>query len=155
MYLGIISTRYVHNIKWLLHTASGRVCLGTCSTLIFSADSAREPLILLPRGWVCNVWKRRLWFDKDMLLTYWGRYKMAAKFPDDIILLWIFFNENVWISIKISLKFVPRGLINNIPTLVEIMAWRRPGDKPFSKSMTFSLLTHICVTRPQWAKETL
>ena len=31
----------------------------------------------------------------------------------------IFLNENVWISIKISLKFVPKGLIiNNIPALV-------------------------------------
>ena len=30
----------------------------------------------------------------------------------------IFFNENVWILIKISLKFVPKGPINNIPALV-------------------------------------
>ena len=47
-------------------------------------------------------------------------------FPNDIF-KWIFLNENVLISIKISLKFVPRGPINNIPTLVQIMAWRRPG----------------------------
>ena len=46
-------------------------------------------------------------------------------FPDDIF-KWIFLNENVWISINISLKFVPRGPINNIPTLVQVMAWRRP-----------------------------
>ena len=43
----------------------------------------------------------------------------------DEILKRIFFNENVWISIKISLKFVPKGPINNIPALVKIMAWRR------------------------------
>ena len=61
----------------------------------------------------------------------------------------IFFNENVSISIKISLKFVPKGPINNIPALVQIMAWRRSGDKPFSEPMTISLLTHIYVTRPQ------
>ena len=59
-------------------------------------------------------------------------------------------NENVWISIKISLKFVPRGPINNIPALVQIMAWRRQGDKPLSEPMMVILLTHICVTRPQW-----
>ena len=53
------------------------------------------------------------------------------------------------ISIKISLKFVPNGPINNIPALVQIMAWRRPGDKPLSEPMMVSLLTHICVTRPQ------
>ena len=31
-------------------------------------------------------------------------------------------------SIKISLKFVPNGPINNIPALVQIMAWRQTGD---------------------------
>ena len=51
-----------------------------------------------------------------------------------------------------SLKFVPKGTINNIPALVQIMAWRRPGDKPLSETMLVSLLTHICVTRPQWVK---
>ena len=64
----------------------------------------------------------------------------------------IFLNENVWISIKISLKNVPKGPINNIPALVQIMAWRRPGDKPLSEPMMISLMTHICVTRPQWVK---
>ena len=44
-----------------------------------------------------------------------------------------FFYENVWISIKLSLKFVPKGPINNIPALVKIMAWRRQGDKPLSE----------------------
>ena len=62
----------------------------------------------------------------------------------------IFFNENVWISIKISLKFVPNGPINNILALVQIMAWRRSGDKPLSEPMMVSLPTHICATRPQW-----
>ena len=61
----------------------------------------------------------------------------------------IFMNENVRISINISLKFVPKGLINNIPALVQIMAWRREGDKPLSEPMMINLLTHICVTRPQ------
>ena len=70
-------------------------------------------------------------------------------FADDIF-KYIFLNENVWIPIEISLKFVPKGGINNIPVLVPIMAWRRPGDKPLSESIMVSLLTHICVTRPQW-----
>ena len=72
-------------------------------------------------------------------------------FPDDIF-KYIFWNENHWISIKISLKLVPKGQINNIPSLFEIMAWRRPGDKPLSEAMMVSLPTHICVTRPQWFK---
>ena len=72
-------------------------------------------------------------------------------FADDIFKC-IFLNENVWISIRISLKFVPRGPIDNIPALVQIMAWRRVGDKPLFEPMMVSLLTHICVTRPQWVK---
>ena len=72
-------------------------------------------------------------------------------FPDDILKC-IFLNEYVWISIKISLKFVLKGPNNNIAALVQIMAWRRPGDKPLSETMLSSLLTHICVTRPQWVK---
>ena len=55
-------------------------------------------------------------------------------FADDIFKC-IFLNENVDISIKISLKFVPKGPINKIPALVQIMAWRRPGDKPLSEPM--------------------
>ena len=47
----------------------------------------------------------------------------------------IFLNGNVWIYIQISLKFVPRGAINNIPALVQIMAWRRTGDQPLSGPM--------------------
>ena len=54
-----------------------------------------------------------------------------------------FLNDNVWISLQISLKFVPKVQINNIPALVQIMAWRRPGDKPLSEPMVFSLLTHM------------
>ena len=75
-------------------------------------------------------------------------------FPDDIFRC-IFLNENIWIAINISLSFVPKGPIDNIPALVQIMAWRRSGDKPLSEPMMVSLLTHICVTRPQWVKPTL
>ena len=73
-------------------------------------------------------------------------------FAEDIF-KYIFLNENVWVPIKISLKVVPKGRINNIPALVQIMAWRRPGDKPLSEPMMVSLPTHICVTRPQWVKD--
>ena len=70
-------------------------------------------------------------------------------FADDIF-KYIFLNEDVRISIKISLIFVPKDPINNIPALVQIMAWPRPGDKPLSESMMVSLLTHICVAQHQW-----
>ena len=62
----------------------------------------------------------------------------------------IFLKEHVRILIKISLKFVPKSPIDNIPTLFQIMAWRQPGDKPLSEAMMVSLLIHIYVARPQW-----
>ena len=47
------------------------------------------------------------------------------------------------------MNFVPRVPIKIIPALVQIMAWRRLGDKPLSEPMMDCLPTHICVTRPQ------
>ena len=57
------------------------------------------------------------------------------------------------LSIKISLKLIPKGPINNIPALVQIMAWHRPGDKPLSEPVMVRLPRYICVTRPQWVKK--
>ena len=47
----------------------------------------------------------------------------------------IFLNETARILTKLSLKFVPKGQINNIPALVQIMTWGQPGDKPLFKPM--------------------
>ena len=72
-------------------------------------------------------------------------------FADDIFKC-IFLNENVWIAINISLKILPKGSINNTLALAQMMAWRRPGDKPLSETMVVRLRTHIGVTRPRWVK---
>ena len=61
-----------------------------------------------------------------------------------------FLNENIRNSFKIALKFVPKGSTNNVPVLVQVMSWCRPGDKPLSEPMMARLPTHICVARPQW-----
>ena len=63
-----------------------------------------------------------------------------------------FLERKFQIAIKISLKFVPKSPIDNIPALFQIMGWRRPGAKLLSEAMMVSLLTHICVARPQWVK---
>ena len=68
----------------------------------------------------------------------------------DYIFKCIFLNENEWISPRISLKCVPKVRINNTPALFQIMAWRCPGNKPLYEPAMVSVLTHICVTRPQW-----
>ena len=86
------------------------------------------------------------------ITTYTLRPRQNGRhFPDDIFKR-IFLFENVWIWIKISLKFIPKVRINNIPSLVQIMAWCRIGDKPWSEPMMVNLMTHICVTWPQWVK---
>ena len=128
--------------------------------------------------WVCH-WKKTLWVGGCdgirglayllFCAAYWSRQprvfwrlsrscsntlrprQNGRHFADDVFKC-IFFNENVWISLKISLKFVPKGPINNIPSLVQIMAWHRMGGKPLSEPVMVRLLTHICVTRPQWVK---
>ena len=89
-----------------------------------------------------------IYIDRDILTTLRPRQN-GRRFADDVFKC-IFLNENVWISFKISLKFVPKDPINTIPVLVQILAWRRSGDKPLSEPMTVSLLTHICPTRSQW-----
>ena len=59
---------------------------------------------------------------------------MAAILADDNFKC-IFFIENDRIPIRISLKFVPRSLIDNKPALVQVMAWRQTGDKPLPEPM--------------------
>ena len=85
-------------------------------------------------------------------LTHWGRGKMNP--ISQTSFKCIYLNENLWISLKVSLNFAPKIRINIIPAWVQIMAWRRPGDKPLSEPVMVSLLTHyyLCVTRPQWVK---
>ena len=78
------------------------------------------------------------------------RPRQNGRHSADDIFKCILLNENIWITIKNSLKFVPKVPINNIPAVVQIMAWRRPGDKALSETMLVSLPTHICNTRPQW-----
>ena len=60
-----------------------------------------------------------------------------------------FLEYNAWILFKISPKFVPKVRIDNIPTLVQIMAWCRPGDKPLFEPMVVALLMNICIPLPQ------
>ena len=82
--------------------------------------------------------KSERWIN-TLRLTQNGRY-----FPNNIFKC-ILLNENVWILLIISLKFVPQVRINNIPISVQIMAWRQPGDKPLSEPILVNLLTHLCL----------
>ena len=59
--------------------------------------------------------------------------KMADILAD--IFKCIFLNENVGISIQISYKCVPKGPIDNMSALVQVMARRWTGHKPLSEAM--------------------
>ena len=64
----------------------------------------------------------------------------------------VFINSKFCILIRISLKFAPKGLIDNKPALVQLRAWRRPGNKPLPQPMLPDSMTHMCGTRRRWAK---
>ena len=109
-----------------------------------TAPSRADPVVVFPLGRWCPPQKTSQPHpppcEAETKWTTFHRWQFQTYF---------FFNENVWISIKISLKFVPKGPID-IPALVQIMAWRHPGDKPLSEPMIVSLPMDICVTQPQW-----
>ena len=67
-------------------------------------------------------------------------YKQTSQYPDHIFNC-IFLTEKIKFSSKISLKFVAKGPVNDIP--------------PLSETMTVSLLTHICVIRSNWVEHGL
>ena len=56
--------------------------------------------------------------------------------------------KSFYLLIKISLKFVAKGPVDNKWALVKIMAWRRIGNKPLSEPM---LTRFTDSTRGRWA----
>ena len=53
----------------------------------------------------------------------------------DNIFKCISLNEKFWILSKISLKYIPYGLIDNIGALVQVITRHWAGDKPLSESI--------------------
>ena len=67
-------------------------------------------------------------------INTWMPWQNGRRYPDDIFKR-IFLKENICIPINNSLRFFPKGQINNIPSLAKIMAWRRPRDKTLFEPM--------------------
>ena len=65
-------------------------------------------------------------------------------FPSDMFNC-IFLNENVWISLKMSLKFVPEVRINNVAAFVQIMAWRPPVYWRIYASLGVKLVIYVSI----------
>ena len=72
--------------------------------------------------------------------------KIDTILADDIFKC-IFVNENIRISIQISLESVPNDLIDNKSALVQVTAWRWTGDKPLPEPMmtqfTYAYMRHL------------
>ena len=83
--------------------------------------------------WYCLYIPDIIYSPNDIFNTL--RPRQNGRYSADDIFKCIFLNENAWISLKISLKFVPKVRIDNIPVSVQIVAQRRPGDKPLSEPM--------------------
>ena len=84
--------------------------------------------------WPCPPWRSDLDWLRTQVINTLRMRQNGRHFPNNIFKC-IFLNRNVCILIDISLKFVPEGKIDNIPALVQIMAWRRSGEKPLSDPM--------------------
>ena len=129
MYIRTRIGNYIINVLWdeITHPCSN-----------FN-DSIVKPPLQVRHGWCIYV---PLFISSPRGLN--GRH-----FRDDIFKS-ISLNENIWISNKISFKYVPWGVIDNMSVLVQIMAWRRPGDKPLSEPMLTQTPTQICGIRGRW-----
>ena len=96
-----------------------------------------------------------IWTNKSYETLNTLRPRQNGRHFTDNIFKCILLNENVWISIITSLKFAPKSQVDNIPTVVQIMAWWQPGNKPLSEPMMVSFTApYICITQPQWVNET-
>ena len=82
-------------------------------------------------------------------ISTWTTEQNGRHFADDILKC-IILNENLYIFIKISLKFIPKGQIDNKSTLVKEMAWHLTGAKPLSELMMIQSATcfHSCGWHP-------
>ena len=126
--------RYITRIHDKIHSKSppNRVTLPTClhcDVTHLSLTTGVVALHILPSGTTTTVSRQK--FTQSCYNNTLRPRQNGQHFSDDIFKC-IFLFENVWIRIKISLKFVPKFPINNIPALVQTMAWRRIDDKPLS-----------------------
>ena len=76
------------------------------------------------------------------------RPRQNGRHLTDAICKCIFLNEDIWISINISLKLCLMVKLTIFQHLFRLWI----GDKPLSQPMMVSLLTHVSVTRLQWVK---
>ena len=103
---------------------------------------------------VSGAWQTVLTFNTASKLTHWGRDKMAA------ISQTTFSNAFSWMKMfELSLIFHWRLLTRVQLTIYQhwfgLWLGAEKATSHYLNQRCLSLLTHICVTRPQWVKPLL
>ena len=142
--------------QWPPYSPAGDIT-HTCTHVHFKADSR-----LAPSQWetalLCNDVSHWLGTSLESALHLCGTSGVFAQNTDhwvitmrlkqnghhfaEYILKLVFLDKKCYILIEISLKFVPKGQINNKPALVQMMAWCQTGTKPLSE-LTIVLFTDV------------
>ena len=110
----LFERKYWHFDSNFLNYVPAEATVVTCTASSLSLNRFRVVAAYAPQG--------VQWFNTLRLR------QNGSHLVDDVF-IYISLNENIGISNDISLKCVPCGLIDNI-SLVQIMAWRRIGNKP-------------------------
>ena len=85
-------------------------------------------------GLHCSRLQISCWRNESRMKWHIAVETKWAQFADDVSKC-ISFSKKFGSVIKISLKLISTSQINNKPSLVQIMLWRRTGDKPLFESM--------------------
>ena len=125
IYGTLIEIHYTQVIK--MHTIHALTC---CWIWLFKRRRIRYENINRSCVFTTRIWHTHSETKRNksacILYNILTTRQNGHRFADDIYKC-IFLNGNSWISIKLTLKLVPRGPINIVPVLVQIMAWRQPG----------------------------
>ena len=109
---GIPGACATRNFAYLVRSPWIRMIWFDCSVCWWIVDK-REASVYPSLNCLCTY----LGLNLPFIFNTLSPRQNGRHFANDILKC-IFLNENIWIPIKISLKFVPKGPINNIPALV-------------------------------------
>ena len=111
-----------HVLNWVVSQSRWSFTLGRIIFQRFAKNDCKMDMFLVRHPWSHSGLN-------TLRLRQNGR-QICRRHIQMHFLEWKFLNK-----IKIALKFVHKGPINNIPVLVQIMAWCWPGDKPLFEPM--------------------
>ena len=122
-------------------------CWTVCITVLYMTAIYREYAVFCLDKLLSGRTARQAWKLRFTISHWETKYTLNCRRHFEMH----FLISKYCIFIPISLKFVPKELIDNKSALVQVMAWRRTGDRAVSESIVaYFTDAYICVTRPQW-----